>query len=333
MNTNLFGDLLRRPEAGALIGLLGVLVFFAVVGGVEFLYPASIGSWLSRAASLGIIAIPVGLLMIAGELDISVGATITSGALITALVSGYFGLPIVFGIAAALLFGLLVGLLNGYLVLRTGVPSFIVTLGTLFAVSGLLLGATVLITGTTSIALQAPQLAKTLFGAHFGAGFQVLILWWVAITAAFVFFVHLSRYGNWIFAIGGDAVSARNAGIPTARITILLFVLSSVCASFVGMSQAILFQSVQATPQLTLIFNTIIAAVVGGVLLTGGFGSVIGIFLGTITFAVVTQGIYYTDFDQTWSNLVIGVLLLGAVLMNNTFRKLALSTSVKKKGA
>lgn len=333
MNSNVFGSLLRRPEAGALIGLIGVLVFFAIVGGIEFLYPASVGSWVSRAASLGIIAIPVGLLMISGELDISIGATITSGALITALVSGYFGLPIILGIVASLGFGALVGLLNGYLVLRTGVPSFIVTLGSLFAVSGLLLGVTVLVTGTTSIPLQAPPLAKTMFGGHFGSGFQVLVLWWIGITAAFVFFVHLSRYGNWIFAIGGDAISARNAGIPTGRITILLFVLSSVCASFVGMSQAILFQSVQATPQLTLIFNTIIAVVVGGVLLTGGFGSVVGIFLGTITFAVVTQGIYYTDFDQTWSNMVIGILLLGAVLLNNTFRQLALSAATRKKGA
>lgn len=171
MNTNFISTLLRRPEAGALIGLVGVLVFFAVVGGIEFLYPASIGSWLSRAASLGIIAIPVGLLMIAGELDISVGATITAGALITALVSGYFGLPIIVGMAAALSFGALVGLLNGYLVIKTGVPSFIVTLGTLFAVSGILLGATVLITGTTSIALQAPDFIRTLFGSHFGQGF------------------------------------------------------------------------------------------------------------------------------------------------------------------
>jgi simple sugar transport system permease protein len=277
------------------------------------------------------VAIPVGLLMIAGELDISVGATITSGALITALVSGYYEMPIVLGILASLGFGAVVGLLNGFLVVRTGVPSFIVTLGTLFAVSGLLLGATVVLTGTTSIALTAPEIIRNTFGAYFG-GFQVLVLWWIGITAAFVFFVHLSPYGNWIFAMGGDKVSARNAGIPTDRMTILLFVLSSVCASFVGMSQAILFQSVQATPQLTLIFNTIIAVVVGGVLLTGGFGSVIGIFFGTITFAVVTQGIYYTSFDQTWSNMVIGILLLGAVLMNNTFRKMALSYAPKKGG-
>ncbi len=314
-----------------MIGLIGVITFFSIVGGIEFLYPSSVGSWLSRAAALGIVAIPVGLLMIAGELDISVGATITSGALITALVSGYYEMPIVLGILASLGFGAVVGLLNGFLVVRTGVPSFIVTLGTLFAVSGLLLGATVVLTGTTSIALTAPEIIRNTFGAYFG-GFQVLVLWWIGITAAFVFFVHLSPYGNWIFAMGGDKVSARNAGIPTDRMTILLFVLSSVCASFVGMSQAILFQSVQATPQLTLIFNTIIAVVVGGVLLTGGFGSVIGIFFGTITFAVVTQGIYYTSFDQTWSNMVIGILLLGAVLMNNTFRKMALSYSPKKGG-
>ncbi len=328
----MFSGLLRRPEAGALIGLISVTVFFAIVGGVEFLYPSSIGSWLSRSATLGIIAIPVGLLMIAGELDISVGATITAGALITALVSGFYGAPIIVGMLAALGFGVLVGLLNGWLVIRTGVPSFIVTLGTLFAVSGLLLGATVVLTGTTSISIKAPEAAKTIFGMYVG-GFQVLILWWLAITAAFFFFMHMSPFGNWVFAMGGDKDSARNAGIPTKRMTILLFVFSSVCASFVGMSQAILFQSVQATPQLTLIFNTIIAVVVGGVLLTGGFGSVVGIFFGTITFAVVTQGIYYTEFDQTWSNLVIGVLLLGAVLMNNTFRKMALSATSRKKGA
>jgi simple sugar transport system permease protein len=331
MNSSIFGGLLRRPEAGALIGLIGVITFFSIVGGIEFLYPSSVGSWLSRAAALGIVAIPVGLLMIAGELDISVGATITSGALITALVSGYYEMHILLGILASLGFGAVVGLLNGFLVVRTGVPSFIVTLGTLFAVSGLLLGATVLLTGTTAIALTAPEIIRNTFGAYFG-GFQVLVLWWIGITAAFVFFVHMSPMGNWIFAMGGDKVSARNAGIPTDRMTILLFVLSSVCASFVGMSQAILFQSVQATPQLTLIFNTIIAVVVGGVLLTGGFGSVIGIFFGTITFAVVTQGIYYTSFDQTWSNMVIGILLLGAVLMNNTFRKMALSYSPKKGG-
>lgn len=330
-----FGTYLRRPESGALVGLVAVMLVFAIAGlvmkgNVEFLYLSSIGSWLSRAANLGIIAIPVGLLMISGELDLSVGSMITAGSMIAALVSGFYGFPIVVGILAALLFGAIIGLINGYIVVRTGVPSFIVTLGTLFAVAGILLGVNILLTGTTTVTLVAPEWAKTIFGKYLGAGFQVLIFWWLAITAAYIFVVHYSPFGNWIFAIGGDKVSARNAGIPTNRVTILLFMLSAMSSTFVGVTQAILFQAVQATPQMTLIFNTIIAVVVGGVLLTGGFGSVVGIFLGTITFAVVTQGIYYTGIDQTWSNLIIGVLLLVAVLMNNTFRNMALTYAPKK---
>jgi len=181
------------------------------------------------------------------------------------------------------------------------------------------------------VALTADPWAKFLFGQFLGGSFQVIILWWVAITAIFIFFIHFSPYGNWIFAMGGDKVSARNAGIPTTRLTMVLFVLSAMSASFVGMCQAILFNSAQVSGGMTFIFNSIISVVVGGVLLTGGFGSVIGIFFGTITFAVVNQGIYFTTFDRNWSSLIIGVMLLVAVLMNNTFRQMALTYSPKKK--
>jgi simple sugar transport system permease protein len=201
----------------------------------------------------------------------------------------------------------------------------------LFAVQGIVLGLTVLITKSTSVALTVEGPAKVLFGDFIlGGQLQVMVLWWLALTAAYVFVVHLSPFGNWIFAMGGDKVSARNAGIPTDRLTVILFVLSATSAAFVGMCQAILYNSAQVAGGQSFIFNAIISVVVGGVLLTGGFGSVIGIFFGTITFAIVTQGIYYTDFDRNWSSLIIGVLLLGAVLMNNTFRKMALSYSPKK---
>jgi simple sugar transport system permease protein len=97
------------------------------------------------------------------------------------------------------------------------------------------------------------------------------------------------------------------------------------------MCQAILFNSAQVSGGQSYIFNSIIAVVVGGVLLTGGFGSIIGIMFGTITFAIVTQGIYYTNFDRNWSSLIIGLLLLAAVLLNNTFRNMALSYAPPKK--
>ncbi|UXT44526.1 ABC transporter permease [Agrobacterium tumefaciens] len=328
------GDLLRRPESGAFLGLVFVLAFFVIFGSIDFLKPAGAASWLNVAANLGIVAIPVGLLMISGELDISIGAMIPAGALTVAIISGYYGMPIWLGIVGALCLGLLLGLINGFLVIRTVVPSLIVTLGTLFAVQGLILGFSVLLTGTTSVALSPAQsgpVAKFLFGQFIGGSFQVSIVWWLLLTAIYIFYVHYSPFGNWIFAMGGDRVSARNAGIPTDKLTVTLFVLSSVSASFVGVCQAILFNVAQVSAGMTFIFNSIIAVVVGGVLLTGGFGSVIGIFLGTITFAIVNQGIYFTAFDRNWWSLIIGVMLLLAVLMNNTFRIMALTYSPKKK--
>lgn len=331
MNNLSVGNLLRRPEAGAFLGLFGVLAFFIIFGSAKFLEPAGAASWLNVAANLGIVALPIGLLMIAGDLDISIGAMIPAGSMTVAIISGYYGFPIWLGMLGSIGIGLIVGLTNGYLVVRTAVPSLIVTLGTLFAVQGLILGVSVLVTGTTSVALTADPWAKFLFGQFLFGSFQVIIVWWIAITALFVFFIHFSPYGNWVFAMGGDRGSARNAGIPTAGLTIILFVLSSTSASFVGMCQAILFNSAQVSGGMTFIFNAIISVVVGGVLLTGGFGSVIGIFFGTITFAVVNQGIYFTTFDRNWSSLIIGVMLLIAVLMNNTFRHMALTYSPKKK--
>lgn len=328
------GDLLRRPESGAFLGLAFVLIFFVAFGSIEFLKPAGAASWLNVAANLGIVAIPVGLLMIAGELDISIGAMIPAGALTVAIITGHYGMPIWLGIAGALALGLVVGLINGFLVIRTAVPSLIVTLGTLFAVQGLILGFSVLLTGTTSVALSPAEsgpVAKALFGQFIGGSFQVTIIWWVALTAIYIFFVHYSPFGNWLFAMGGDRASARNAGIPTDKMTVTLFAISAVSASFVGVCQAILFNVAQVSAGMTFIFNSIISVVVGGVLLTGGFGSVVGIFLGTITFAIVNQGIYFTSFDRNWSSLIIGVMLLLAVLMNNTFRIMALTHSPKKK--
>jgi simple sugar transport system permease protein len=325
------GSLLRRPEAGAFLGLLAVLIFFTIFGGLTFLQIAGLSSWLNVAATLGVIAIPVGLLMIAGELDISVGAMVPAGAMTVAVISGHWGMSIWLGIAAALAFGLFVGLVNGLMVIRTNVPSLIVTLGSLFAVQGMVLGLTVLVTKSTSVPLKTEGLAKAIFGDFVFGQFQVMVLWWLLATAAYVFFVHYSRFGNWIFAMGGDKMSARNAGIPTGRLTVTLFILSATSAAFVGVCTAILYNSAQVSGGQSYIFNSIISVVVGGVLLTGGFGSVVGIFFGTITFAIVTQGIYYTDFDRNWSSLIIGVLLLLAVLMNNTFRNMALSYAPKKK--
>ena len=161
--------------------------------------------------------------------------------------------------------------------------------------------------------------------------FAVIIFWWALFIAAFFYLLHVSPIGNWIFALGGDKVSARNAGIPTEKLTISLFMMSGFCAAFVGMSQAIVYTSAQVATGQSFIFNSIMCVVIGGVLLTGGFGSIVGIVLGTVTFAIVNQGIYFTSFDPNLGSVIIGALLLLAVMMNDTFRKMALSYSSKKK--
>lgn len=327
-------NLMRRPEAGAFLGMVFVAIFFTIFGGVLFLSPQGIASWLNVAANLGIIAVPVGFLMIAGELDISIGAMVPAASMTVAIVSGHYGMPMIVGIAVTLGFGVVVGLINGIIVVRTNVPSLIVTMGTLFAIAGLVLFLSITLTNSTSVSMpNVEPWAKALFGSFVLGTYQVVVIWWLVLSAAYYYFLHVSPWGNWVYALGGDKVSARNAGIPTDKLTIWLFVLSSVSAAFVGMCQTLLFNSAQVSAGQSYIFNTIISVVVGGVLLTGGFGSVVGIFFGTITFAIVNQGIYFTDFDRNLSSLIIGVMLLVAVLMNNTFRNMALSATSKKKGA
>lgn len=331
MNNLSMGNFLRKPEAGSVLSLIAIAVFFVVFGGVQLGNFLGAASWVNFAANLGIVALPVGLLMIAGELDISIGAMIPAGSMSIAVVSGFYEMPIYIGIAAALGLGVLVGLINGYLTVKTSVPSLIITLATLVAMQGIVLSASVLLTGNASVALTAPEWSKAIFGTFIGGSYQIIILWWLALAAVYYYVVHQTPIGNWLLAMGGDKESARNAGIATERMTIWLFVLSATSASFVGMCGAILFNSAQVSGGMNYIFNAIVTVVVGGVLLTGGFGSVVGIFLGTVTFAVVYQGIYFTDIDRNWSSLIIGVMLLLAVLMNNTFRSMALTYSPKKK--
>ena len=325
------GDLLKRPETGALIGTVGVFVFFAVFGGSKFTATSGIATWLNPAAELGIIAIPVGLLMIAGELDLSVGSVLASSSMTLAIISGYEGYPVLVGILAALALGALTGLVNGIIVTRTQVPSFVVTLATNFGLAGLALGVTRLVTGSTSVAIETDGWAKTVFGSYVSDKFEVAIFWWLGVLLVVGFVLHLSKYGNWIFAVGGDLVSARATGIPTNRVKIALFMGSGLGAALVGVIQTLLYNSAQVANGQAFVFNSIIAVVIGGVLLTGGYGSVIGVLFGTLTFAIVGPGIYYTGWNPDWAAFFLGTLLLIAVLMNNTFRRMALSSGPRKK--
>ncbi|MXW85465.1 MAG: ABC transporter permease [Boseongicola sp. SB0673_bin_14] len=324
------GALARRPETGSLIGFVVVFVFFAALGGPVFMGAPGWSSWLNIAAEVGIIALPVGLLMISGEFDISVGSIVPASSMMTAMLAGHYDLPALVAISGGLAVGLAVGFVNGLLVTRTTIPSLIVTIGVMFAVMGLTLGFAVLIKGSTSVSYVPAPLAKALLGQFINNMFNVAILWWLGFAAVFFCVLHISPVGNWIFAIGGDRESARNAGIPTSRVTIGLFMASGFCAAFVGVVQVMTYQQAQVAGGQSFIFNSIMCVVIGGVLLTGGSGSILGILLGTMTFAVVNQGVFFAALDPNVGSIIVGTLLLAAVLSNDTFRTLALSAAAKK---
>jgi simple sugar transport system permease protein len=329
-------DLSRRPELGALAGTVIVYVFFSIFGGSQFTDLGGVSAWANTAAELLIIALPVGLLMIAGEFDLSVGSIVAGSSVTLALVSGFWGLPTWIGVLCALALGVGAGYLNGLMVTRTKVPSFIVTLAMQFGLAGLTLGLVRLITLTTAIPLKDDSFIHTIFGGKFGIGegapdqFENAIFWAIAVALVVVWILQVSPYGNWIFALGGDVISARAAGVPVEKTKIVLFMSTGFGAAMVGVIQALLYNGTSTSGGQSFVFNSVIAVVIGGVLLTGGYGSVIGIVLGTCTFAIVNQGVYYTGWDSDWAALILGILLLSAVLMNNTFRRLALSGGKKK---
>lgn len=322
--------LTHRPESGALVGTVLVFVFFAIFGGTQFLSTGGTASWLNIAAELAIIALPVGLLMISGEFDLSVGSVVAASSVTLALVSGQGGAPMFVGIIAAIAVGALVGFVNGFIVTRTNVPSFIVTLAMQFALAGLTLGIARLLTGSTNIPVTADPISKALFGTLIAGQFEVAIFWALGIAIVIAWILQMTPWGNWIFAVGGDTQSARASGIPVGKVKIGLFMGTGVGAAIVGVIQTMLYNGAQTGTGQSFVFNSVIAVVVGGVLLTGGYGSVIGVMLGCLTFAIVNQGIYYTGWNSDWASLILGILLLAAVLMNNTFRKLALSSGANK---
>jgi simple sugar transport system permease protein len=325
-----FRRLTRRPEVGALAGTVLVFVFFSALGGRNFLSLTGAASWLNVGAELLIIAIPVGLLMIAGELDLSVGSVLAASSMTMAIVSGTLGAPLILGIVAALAVGALAGLVNGTVTSRTNVPSFVVTLAMNFGLAGITLGLSRAITGTTSVPVVIDPFFKQLFGSLIGGQVEVAVVWAVLVAVVIGFLLHFTPWGNWVFAIGGDKDSARATGIPVTRTKTTLFVLSGLGAAFVGVIQTCLYNSAQTSNGQSFVFNSIIAVVIGGALLTGGYGSVFGMVLGTLTFAIVNQGIYFTGWSSDWAAFILGALLLAAVLMNNTFRRLALSSGPRK---
>jgi simple sugar transport system permease protein len=347
--------LMSRPEFGALAGAVLVFVIFGLSAGGSGMFSAEgIVNWSTVAAYLGVLAVGAALLMIAGEFDLSVGSMIGFAGMLLAIPALYWGWPIWLSALFAFGVALSLGWLNGWLVVRTGLPSFIVTLAFFFILRGLSLAVSVIFTGKTILSTHGDlvlhdmiandPLVSFLFngytftglfdalaragvfaarddGRALAIGLPKAVLWWLALTGAGAFVLARTRVGNWIQAVGGDAVAAKNVGIPVARVKIGLFMLMAFCSVVFAILQVADAGSAAADRGLQKEFEAIIAAVIGGCLLTGGYGSVVGAAFGALIFGMVQIGIGYTSIDNNWYRVFLGLMLLIAVIFNNYVRK------------
>lgn len=338
-----------RPEFAAISGAALVFVFFGAVASQSGMFNLDgIINWSQVAAYLGIIAIGACLLMIAGEFDLSIGSMIGFAGMMIAIPSVYFHWPVWLAILFAFTGSMLLGWLNGYLVIKTRLPSFIVTLAFLFILRGLTLALSILfanrtiVSGIDTLAAQ-DALATILFRGNVGTGlFQAMaqagwitmldngdalvkgvpkvLLWWALLAIVSSFVLARTRIGNWIFAVGGDANAAKNVGVPVRQVKIALFVFTAFCACLFATLQVFDVGSAAADRGMQKEFEAIIAAVIGGSLLTGGYGSVVGACFGALIFGVVQIGLTYTDINSDWFRVFLGVMLLIAVVFNNFMR-------------
>jgi simple sugar transport system permease protein len=317
---------LTRPELAAIAGSILVFVFFAVVAGDSgFLTLGGTASYLEVAAQLGIVAVPVSLLMIAGEFDLSVGSMVGAAGMIIAISVTEYGWPLSMAVLVAFAVALAVGFLNGYLVIWTGLPSFIVTLAMLFALRGLTIGFSRLLTARTQIGLSdeiSGSPLRPLFAGTLGS-FSVSILWWIGLAVLATWVLQRTVFGNWIFAAGGDPNAARNVGVPVNRVKIILFMCTALSAALLATIQVLDAGSADVLRGELLELQAIAASVIGGVLLTGGYGSVVGAVFGALIFGMVQQGIFFIGVSTDWFLVFVGVMLLIAVVFNNFIRKRA----------
>lgn len=327
---NLVSVLLARPEIGAVVGAIGVWIIFTIwAGGSGFLSASGTAGYLEVAAQVGIVGSAVALLMIAGEFDLSVGSMVGAAGMVVAIAVGEFALPVWVAVLLAFAFALAIGFLNGYIVVRTKLPSFIVTLGMLFILRGLTIGVTRAITGRTQVgglesAIDADPIS-VIFTADIGL-FSVSILWWIGLAVIATYVLLRTPFGNWIFGAGGNAIAARNVGVPVARVKIILFMATAASAALLAVIQVLTVSSGDVLRGEGKEFEAIITAVIGGTLLTGGYGSAIGTVFGALTLGMTSNGLRFAGVGGDWYQAFLGVLLLLAVIFNNYVRQRATTT-------
>jgi simple sugar transport system permease protein len=320
---------LLRPEMGSLLGaLLVFLIFWSVAEPIRSLHAFS--TVLYASSTIGIMVVGVGLLMIGGEFDLSTGVGVITGALSASIFTYQLSLNVWAGVIFSLAVMLLVGFVNGFLVTMTKIHSFLITLGMMLMLFGLNLTVTKLITGqvaTSSISdMDGFALGEKIFASTIDIGgmpVRITVLWWLLFVAIATWVLLRTKVGNWIYAAGGDPEAARAVGVPVTATKIGLSMTVGFCAWFSGMHLLFAFDTVQSGGGITNELIYIVAAVIGGCLLTGGYGTAIGAAIGAFIYGMTTQGIVFAGWDSNLVKFFLGVMLLLAVMMNMWVRRQA----------
>lgn len=315
---------LGSPIAGPMIILIIVFVLFSLFV-PHFLTIRSISGIVNAATLTAVITIGVTLLMISGEFDLSVGAYQATGAFLFGMYSVEGGNPI-FALFLALAVTGLMGALNGFIMIRTGIPSFIVTLGTLYLYRGALW---VFSGGSMLQSTEAVPIYDVFNGrlslvadAIRGANFRSAALWLIALVVFFQYVLTRTRFGNHLFGTGGSEGAAAAQGVQVKRVKLMTFFITGLLAGFSGVLLFSQFRTARIATGAGEELKAIASAVVGGTLLTGGGGSVVGALLGVLIISMLRTGVVLADLIPADNfEAIVGVTIIAAAVFINWVRE------------
>ena len=311
--------LLLRYELTCLLTLVALFSIGGHLNRALFDY-YTLSTLLTFSAEVGIITVGVAFLMISGEFDMSVGAV---GALsaVTFITLVNSGLPGPVGLLASIGLACIIGLLNGIITIKSGAPSFIVTLATAFTVRGILL----IMTGGFPVSYEGAVLPMSLrlLGGSLPVGVRLSSLWFIVAIAVMTFILEFTKYGNHVFATGGNPTVAKEMGVRTERVKLINFVITSFLASLSGLFIVARLMSAEPLLLTGAELESIAAAVVGGCSLFGGYGSIVGAALGSVLISLIRVILTLTGAPVVWYRSIVGAILVMTALVDATvLRKL-----------
>ena len=310
--------MIRFREFGAIIGFALVFVTFTVITPRSFLSFQNIGSILAMASQLGVMAVGISFLMISGEFDLSVGSVYAFSPIVMAYLV-HVGINPIPALLAGLIVAALVGLSNGLITLKGEIPSFITTLGMMMLIRGVIFA----FTGGFPVLYEGHSMGLLpILNSNWGAStFRTSIVWFLFFVLLFSFILNRTAYGNRVQATGANKKSAEALGINWKRTKIINFVTCSVLAGFSGIINMSRFKTVEATLGEGMELEAIAVAVIGGNLLTGGYGTIWGTLIGAILMGVIRSGLILVGAPAFWYSAFIGAILIVAVVVNVRVQK------------